>query len=704
MFQMKNTHGPKRSEVEIFDELSQLCESDGYEHAFAFLCFRDNVIHFEGELNPKDVAARATVETLIRTELSTLLGLMCRGNAVFGEAPPHNVGELIERTDRLLAEMHTALSSPEVLGYTDWGDMLKGGEQFLSKGSFLREAIFYASESAYPFQYAELSLEKYSDDAEWILANKGFSPRDARAIVETIGIIQDEMRPKILSALKLMPMNTWTLLPLFRIEFEYLVQKSGIASKVVSNFLTEFSTIPMVGTNVEFTSLDVFNEINIRPILKKNDGYYLFQLNSLWEAVYEVPAFWMQQDRKYSGTAANNRGEFLEHNLTKKLGSVFGPSRVHKGVHIWGAGRNEICEIDALVIYADRAIVVQAKTKRLTIDARRGNDNALQSDFKKSVQEAYDQALICAKCLQDDAYFLTDENKQPLKIEGPFKEIFLFCIVSDHYPALAYQSRQFLKTEVSPTIKSPFVFDVFLLDVMCEFLNSPLQFLSYINRRVGYDARILASNELVVLGYHLSKNLWLDSGLSMLHLDDTCATELDIAMLARRANIPGNKTPPGLLTLYGNSLLGDILRQIENAESPVAVDMGFLFLQLSEVALDDLSKALQHLIELGMADKENHDLTLGVGDTGLCIHVNVDQDDQAANRLSRHCQKRKYTQKASSWFGLCINPMNGQIRFALKFEEPWEASSVMENATRDMATGFKDLRSASLAMAKSEKK
>ena len=55
--------------------------------------------------------------------------------------------------------------------------------------------------------------------------------------------------------------------------------------------------------------------------------------------------------------------------------------------------------------------------------------------------------------------------------------------------SLAFQARQFLEVKESETIKPPFVIDVFALDVIAEMLDSPLRFLSYVNRRTGYADR-----------------------------------------------------------------------------------------------------------------------------------------------------------------------------------------------------------------------
>ena len=83
-----------------------------------------------------------------------------------------------------------------------------------------------------------------------------------------------------------------------------------------------------------------------------------------------------------------------------ELATVFGNDHVYRNVNVFNKG-SRIGEIDVLVLFADRAVVVQCKSKKLTIEARKGNDLRLLDDFKKSVQDAYDQAYLCSKSLSD---------------------------------------------------------------------------------------------------------------------------------------------------------------------------------------------------------------------------------------------------------------------------------------------------------------
>lgn len=154
-------------------------------------------------------------------------------------------------------------------------------------------------------------------------------------------------------------------------------------------------------------------------------------------------------------------------------------------------GKNRLGEANSLVLYGDRAIVVQAKSKRLTIEARKGNDLKLKDDFKKAIQNAYDQALLCAEALAGDGFRFVGPSGSVIAISSRPRIVFPICIVSDHYPALAFQARQFLKTTVTTSIQPPLVTDVFALDAVAEMLSTPLQLLNYLALRARFGDKLI---------------------------------------------------------------------------------------------------------------------------------------------------------------------------------------------------------------------
>ena len=228
--------------------------------------------------------------------------------------------------------------------------------------------------------------------------------------------------------------------------------------------------------------------------------------------------------------------------------------------------------------------------------------------------------------------------------------------------------------------------DVFLLDVMTEMLQSPLHFLSYINRRVSYGEKIHSTHELTILSYHLKNNLWVDDEYTILMLGDDICVDLDLAMLTRRDGVPGSDMPEGILTKYKGTVFDQIIRDIDKLEHSAIISLGFTLLSLSGDTIEMINDGISELIKRGRKDGQHHDLTLAMsdGESGLTIHCNDDHESISGSRLERHCEQRKYTQKASSWFGICIGQKVPRLRFGLNKEYDWVQSNEMDELVQDL--------------------
>jgi hypothetical protein len=71
--------------------------------------------------------------------------------------------------------------------------------------------------------------------------------------------------------------------------------------------------------------------------------------------------------------------------------------------------------------------------------------------------------------------------------------------------------------------------------------------------------------------------------------------------------------------------------------------------------------------------------------SGLTIHCNNDLVDVAGPGLQRYCHARKYKERAQTWFGVCINPIDKSLRFGLNLDYAWEQSAEMDTLTKGMA-------------------
>jgi len=621
------------------------------------------MIPYSGDMRAEDMQHLFSKSRLIRTETSTLIGLMLKHDIVYDLPTPNALEEYVKTTEALLEEIHHAMSASFWEGIDPARIAEKDFNPFTS-GAALREPIFYGGESAYSFQYRDFSPAKYGHDDRWLVANKGFSIGDARNVVYAISDLQDEKAITTLLAMRGTAPDSWTFLPGYTFSAQEVADHAHIDPAIVERVLSAFA-VPPEARNEQFKALHDFNIANASPLIRTPEGNYLLvHIYSLVEALYEAPFYWMGTDKAYVSTAMQNRGLFTEQFAVERLSQVFGAGNVLSNIHIYESKGTELAEIDVLVLFGDRALVLQAKSKRLTLEARRGNDLQIKDDFKKSIQDSSDQAYRCAKSLEEGKCTFKDADGNVMALPASLKRIYVLCLVSDHYPALSFQARQFLTSTPTATISPPFVMDVFALDAMTEMLSTPLQLLSYIDRRTGYTDKLMASHELTILSYHLKKNLWLIDEHDIVVLDDDISADLDLAMLVRREGIPGKGTPDGILTRFAATALGRMVKAIAARPDPATIDLGFTLLTVGEDTVVEVSAGVEKIAKQAVADGESHDITVGFGrgDTGLTIHCNDDPIEVAGPNLQKHCHARKYTERARTWFG-CVRPSDQALRF-----------------------------------------
>jgi hypothetical protein len=606
--------------------------------------------------------------------------LMARAPIDADLPPPKTMRSYLDRTDAVMDELHRAMMASAFLEGKDWAALHAEGKSPFDGAAAMREPIFYGGDSAYDFQYEELTPLKYQADDPWLLNNRGFVIADAMAVARAIqggcmakaALLREEMRAN--------PPDEWTLLPMFTFRSEDILAESGLPEATVEAVLSAFRYEPHE-RNDSFTGVSEFNETNARPILHLGDGsYVLFQYYQLQESLYESPFFWMMTDDTYRPIATANRGNFTESYASKRLGAAFGEARVLRNIDIY-RGKNRYAEADALVIFGDHSIIVQAKSKRLTLEARKGNDQVLRDDFKKAVENAYEQALLCADALQKptDFTFRNPEGAE-VRISRPIRTIFPVCVLADHYPALSFQGRQFLKVQATEELRQPLITDVFTLDVFAEFLRTPIQFLNYLDLRAQVHDRLIVTSELVPFSYHLKNNLWLDPQYDMVNLGEDFTAHVDVAMSVRRRGVSGSPEVEGVLTRYRGTSIGRVLDQIEKANIPELTGLGLWLLQLSGDAGDGLSHALDAQAGAALRQQVMKDLSFPCdGDSsGVTIHLSELTDQVARQKLSQHCKLKKYELKARRWYGLVLNPADYEIRHALVLDAPWEPSPAIE--------------------------
>lgn len=670
-----------RSEAEVFADLVELTAQPGYAYAITALCLRDNLVGYRDEYTASYAGQLSGTDGLIRPEVNTLLGLMMRQPLDLTVPKLAQIRAHITRSEELLRELHGSMAA----AIADWVRGNVTGEIKQSpvlKGLLMREPIFYGSESAYSFQYRDFFVDKHSCDDEWLELNKGFSSRQARRVAQAMCSMTGSRASLMYQGGRASQADAVSLLTIFEFTAGEVARKTGLDLAIVQ---AVFDALTFSGQNEEFRELGDYNSVVATPLLPTDRGsVLLFSHYGMYEALYESPFFWMKDDPVYRRQASDNRGAFVERFAHSRLAAVFGESNVFTNVNILD-GKNRAGEADVLVIFGDRMIIVQAKAKKLTLAARKGNDGQLKADFAAAIQKASDQAWECAEAILTRKCRLIDETGREITLPDSVKEIYPFCVVSDHYPALALQASQYLQYQTTEVVQAPLVMDVFLLDVLAELLASPLRLLSYVRLRGAASSRLRVSHELAALGYHLNQNLWLDRTYSLAAVDESFTTDVDVAMTVRREGLPGKRTPPGILTHMEGTLYERLIMQIEHQADPGLLELGFELLSLDGEACQIIHQGLTGITAAAVRDGRPHDFTFvdDGGEAGITFHCYPFPDPLAIEHLKLHCEKRKYAERAARWFGVSVST-RGDIQFGMMYSQPWAQSGVMDKLTKGM--------------------
>ena len=666
-----------RAEQQIFNELESLCRSKGFVHAVSFFCFK-GLIKGTGEIEEKDLEELYAPQRLTRTEMTTLVGLLIRGPIDFSLPDQKIVQQYITRSQRLLEEIHQSM----------WNSIPRSSLYDLEtwqSGAFLREVIFYGGESSYPVQVKELAPLRYKDDCDWLLEKRNFDlniARDVfRGLEEVLSNKSKEIKAKFWFDLAKDPsdtLNNLTALPLFSFTGREIADYIGCPYDKVKSFIDAF-TLPERNYNSEFRSLHDFNAAYAYPIIRKGPAeFVLFQYSNLAESLYDSPFYWMLADKKYSNTASRNRGVFAEEFSCRRLSLVF--ENVYKNVKIVNSNGDVRGEIDVLVVYGDHLIILQAKSKKLTLEARRGNDLILRADFREAVGKAVDQAISCSELIQDSSLSLQSGGGIIIPLEHVPQVVFPITVVADHFPGLTFQAKQFLTPKTTEVIRPPLVTDIFTLDLITEFLDSPLRLLSYLKLHAQFGDKLFMNHEITALACHLKHNLWIQRDIQgELLTDDLCAS-IDVALAVRRLGMEGERTPRGILTRYVGTPWEKIVSAIQKNPDPGFIRLGLHLLEFGSEGIEQFNGQILKLLQRVAEDGQRHDFSLPAPEysTGLTIHSGCFSNEEASQELYQHCFLRKYMCHADTWYGLSIYP-DFSPQLAIVFADPWESDEEIES-------------------------
>ena len=495
---------------QILDRLNEITSDKNFIYVLSAIVLKD----FCGTLSK--LSSKNVRESLNNNEVKFLMGLWVK-NWNNKKDKSYDELEVFDEVYSLMEQFHYTFMP-------DLSKMLKNPSEnifdFFNNGLMFKETMFYSGTGAYDYQYTKWVTEKYKYDADWLLKSKSINLDKLPDFYHSLKMLQQAK----LNKLKFESEETFRdkLLDVFTLSKEEIIAKDKDFVGILENFILDLKQ----PQNQNFKDVGDFNILAEKPIIELTKGKYFIPMPyDLSEAIYESPFYWMNSDENYRSKAQFNRGEIAEEITYKIIEKIFGTNNTLQNLIIKKSKSTMVTDIDILAVKDDKAIIFQVKSKKLTALSKKGNIDAIQSDFKKAVKDAYEQGLTAEECLKSsNDYQFVLKSEPDFKFDLDINKSFVVTIVLDDYPAITHQTHILLGKEYQ---EFPVALNVFDLEIVAKYLNTSEKFIDYIERRVKFSQYYKADNELGFLGFHLKKGLQKFPDSDMIALDESWAQFFD---------------------------------------------------------------------------------------------------------------------------------------------------------------------------------
>ena len=673
-----------RTEHEVVADLERLSQSDGFIYTFCRLVLNSLF------MSPDEVADFSWDQRLNVQELAFLLGLMVkRPLTVTIPLSPERSETQYNTTLGLFRELHSAYGfspgSPSIETRQNLEDYVQYYDGWMDSGRGMVEPIFYGGEGAYDFQFLEMAERRYRDDKNWLAHHMGTSYDNILEIARQ------------LTKLSTARFNSTRIDESYEDFFSHYLEIfsfrphdiSNVADEAIDSFLQAFSLLPGEA-NEDFKNVGDYNEACSRPVIQlDNNRFFLPIPLKLAESIYESPFYWMLEDTNYKDTAFRNRGMATETIAYELLKQVFDEGNVYRGVKIT-ARKDDVTDIDVLAVEGSKAIIVQAKSKKLSLKSRRGDGKSLKCDFQRAVQEAYDQALVSRKAVIEDEASLSIDGQRIDQAMEAVDEAYIICLTGDYYPAVTLQLESYLEREDADPF--PIAMSIFDLDIITFYLEDPFDLLYYLRQRSIHATHFKTDSEITLLAYHLSSKLAPSEQNALSWIPSTYSQLIDAHFPAAKGHRPISAAADRLMHQWRNERYEKLLADVKKIDDPICLDVVFLLNDLAGPRGDALFEGVDRVRQSTLRDHGIHfeSVILPGGKSGISF---VSYPKYSSHKEIQSFQEKfqglvmaqRHRNKADEWLAFATCPDSPMSFDFLCFnKEPWRPDSNLDDLAKTL--------------------
>lgn len=452
-----------------------------------------------------------------------------------------------------------------------------------------------------------------------------------------------------------------------------LVKFSGYSENVCQSFLSRLSQtfeyknpkFPNTFKKANLAPWD-YNTLYEKPIISYKKKYYAPLPSLFFEVLHHTFYYDLIADKEYWKSGGSKiYANSLEEKTAEYLERIFPRNCIFLNPKY--PNGEEMC--DVLVLYDRHVLVFQDKTKRMQHESLIGKSiEIIKEDISKGIRSAFDQAIRAKNYL---------ESGKPVKVKIKNGEIIIDSRqISNIYPiSVTLDSYQTYTTRFSNTNSILKVFDkdkypwsvsLSNLGTITEVINTPYQFLHYIQRRFTIEKTNfnLMADEIDLLGLYLSQGIYFENGeydkYTMASFSGF-SEKIDRYIYEKHETSlsspkPSQQSPEGF---------DDYLINISKLSTAYKTDCAIRLLDLSYKGRKNFIKSIESVKERIRSGKklESFSFVLDEEPIGYCfIGMDANGDlDILYKQLYSFAVMKKYTTKCKEWVAFGWDKSSNQI-------------------------------------------
>jgi hypothetical protein len=397
------------------------------------------------------------------------------------------------------------------------------------------------------------------------------------------------------------------------------------------------------------SALTGFNPIYEKPILRHSGHYYLVPPWIAPTAILETLHYDLlrSRGREYDET----RSRWLEREALQCLRRALPGAETYHSLR-YGTGRSRN-ELDGLVLYDNRAILVEAKSKGLTLAAKEGDLEALEYDLRLALKDAVDQAKKARNYMvaRQKAVFKDENGKTVEVISSAIRRYYVVNVVPrSNWSLLAVIAPRPGGLAASLESDYPWCVPIADLRIVCDLMEGPSELFDYMDwrARVGRNPRFVLSDESDLLGTYLQGRpdpddpAFRDKSFVLLH-------DLSIAEYAS-----STEGPDATITKPRRRIpepIRQMMEAIERSDQTGRTDFVTALLSFTDSALSSMSANIEQVRAMTSQDREVHTLSCRRYDGQVAVtYVASWGDPQAMEKTLRELATRYGN--VETWLGI----------------------------------------------------